>query len=78
MSNSPGPQDDMATLPVEGETHHLDPWHKIQLGWSEPEVYDINSPSGEFELGDRPVIVYDSSHGSNNMRTRPTSRRSEA
>ena len=48
---------------------HLDPWHKIRMGWVRPLIYDIK----EFPAGAairppqsgaaRPVILYDSSRG---------------
>lgn len=54
---------------------HLDPWHKIQLGWTTPVVYDVDAlaaegrcayltelaPGGSLSNRDtrRPVILYD-------------------
>lgn len=56
-------------------TTHLDPWHKIQLGWANPRVFEINGTTGCFYLDpahlggtipsqDRaPVILYDPNRG---------------
>ena len=48
---------------------HLDPWHKIRMGWVKPLIYDIRDhPAGaairppQFP-GERPVILFDSSRG---------------
>lgn len=53
------------------DTYHLDPWHKIQFGWVEPKIYNIDSPGsttlGAAELiqGDEPVILYSPARGPN-------------
>lgn len=50
-------------------TYHLDPWHKMQLGWSEPRIFDLryaNStylPATQMIKADAPVILYDSQRG---------------
>lgn len=52
-------------------TYHLDPWHKIQLGWVEPKIHSLDSPGsdiiGAAELveGDEPVILYSPTRGPN-------------
>src|SRR6266850_352628 len=45
---------------------HLDPFHKIQFGWVEPRLYDMNVPQAQ-TLGaahlihdDQPIILYNS------------------
>jgi len=59
------------------DTFHLDPWHKIVLGWVGPRVYDLRGPGNCVTLkappalGDwverdhRPVLLYDASRGRN-------------
>ena len=48
---------------------HLDPWHKIRMGWVKPLIYDIRDhPAGAAirppqVTGERPVILFDSSRG---------------
>ena len=48
---------------------HLDPWHKIRLGWTRPLIYDIRHfPAGATvrppQSGTaRPIILYDSARG---------------
>jgi M6 family metalloprotease-like protein len=49
---------------------HLDPWHKIQLGWAVPTIHDLRMTGTDVvEPADRsvshPVILYDSSRGPN-------------
>lgn len=49
---------------------HLDPWHKIRMGWVAPRIYDLRYfPAGEAlqppQLGGRPVILFDSLRGTN-------------
>lgn len=66
MDGSPLQTRDYPSTPavIEGFTYHLDPWHKIQLRWIEPIIYDIHalgSSRPEFTLDDRPVLLYDSS-----------------
>ncbi len=51
---------------------HLDPWHKIQLGWTEPVIYDVAQPGScaildaAYVGGDtpgnnrRPILLFDS------------------
>lgn len=54
-------------------TFHLDPWHKIQLGWVRPRIYLLDDPVGSASLlvaqyppDDRgPVILYDAGRGTN-------------
>ena len=54
------------------QTFHLDPWHKMVLGWVEPELYDIHDGGGTVSLTvpgagnvSRPVLLYDSDYGLN-------------
>lgn len=51
---------------------HLDPWHKMVLGWVEPELHDIREGGGTVSLtvpgagnASRPVLLYDSDNGLN-------------
>ena len=52
-------------------TYHLDPWHKMQLGWSEPRIRSLREsgieglPATQMIRGDAPVILYDPQHGIN-------------
>ncbi len=62
MSCTGGPADDMSS-------YHLDPWHKIQLGWDEPRVEEITAQSWVYlpvtQVSDphAPLILYDSARG---------------
>jgi M6 family metalloprotease-like protein len=52
---------------------HLDPWHRMTLGWIEPAVFDLRSGPGDAVIdaaqiaaradANRPVILYDSNRG---------------
>jgi hypothetical protein len=56
------------------ETVHLDPWHKMLVGWTEPRVYPMDKP-GRARLAaqhvwqpadsalKRPILVYDAARG---------------
>ncbi len=49
-------------------TFHLDPWHKIQLGWTMPAIRDLRTAGSDYVQpadlsSSRPVILYDSSRG---------------
>jgi M6 family metalloprotease-like protein len=53
----------------EPSTWHMDPWHKMQLGWSEPRIVNLRT-GGVFTLpaahrldASAPIILYDPSHG---------------
>src|SRR5262249_44472160 len=66
LGPSPGPHDDPATQVIEGVTHHIDPWHTIQLGWVNPVIKDLRDPGislADIPLGAQPVILYDSALG---------------
>jgi len=51
------------------EIYHLDPWHKMQLGWCEPRIFSVNAsgsaslPSAQSLEATGPVILYDPSLG---------------
>jgi M6 family metalloprotease-like protein len=52
--------------------YHLDPWHKIQLGWVKPRIYPITYPGASALLGAtagrlhvEPIILYDPRRGRN-------------
>jgi hypothetical protein len=62
------------TNPVNPMIMHLDPWHKMLVGWIEPRVYDIATPgfatlaaqhlsSSEPALT-RPILLFDPHKGS--------------
>jgi len=50
-------------------TYHLDPWHKMQLGWSEPRIRSLRDggieslPATQMIRPDAPVILYDPQRG---------------
>jgi M6 family metalloprotease-like protein len=50
-------------------TYHLDAWHKMQLGWSEPRIYSMGSsgsvvlPAANRVKPDAPVILFDPARG---------------
>ncbi|MDR7476070.1 MAG: hypothetical protein QN175_13845 [Armatimonadota bacterium] len=51
------------------DSYHLDPWHKLQLGWSEPRIYSLRSsgsvllPAANLARADAPAILYDPVRG---------------
>jgi M6 family metalloprotease-like protein len=51
------------------KTYHLDPWHKLQLGWVEPRILSLRSggvtllPAPQKLQADGPVILYDPERG---------------
>jgi len=51
------------------ESVHLDAWHKLQLGWVEPQIYSINSPAipvlaaANTTFRDSAIILYDPARG---------------
>jgi M6 family metalloprotease-like protein len=53
------------------QSYHLDSWHKMQFGWSEPRIRTLDSVGTEIlravNMGevDAPVILYDPQHGTN-------------
>jgi M6 family metalloprotease-like protein len=55
--------------PDDRRVYHLDPWHKMQLGWCEPRVRDLHSsgvenlPATQTLRADAPLILYDSQRG---------------
>jgi len=56
--------------PNHGEKCHLDPWHKLQFGWTQPRIHSLNS-SGTTSLQAAqvddgylgPIILYDPNRG---------------
>ena len=50
-------------------TYHLDPWHKLQLGWIEPRIRSLKAggveslPAAQLTQTDGPVILYDPAKG---------------
>jgi hypothetical protein len=61
-----------AGTPDDQATYHLDPWHKMQFGWSEPRIFTLDSIGAEIVLPaanmgnpEAPVILYDPKHGTN-------------
>lgn len=57
------------TTPYNPATYHLDPWHKLRLGWCEPRIVDLRNgglvslPGSASGATDKPVILYDSQRG---------------
>lgn len=57
------------TSPYNPAIYHLDPWHKLRLGWCEPRIVDLRSggvltlPDSASGAPDKPVILYDSQRG---------------
>jgi M6 family metalloprotease-like protein len=51
------------------DTFHLDPWHKMQLGWSEPRIVSLRSsdsaiiPAAQLKRPDGPVLLFDPVRG---------------
>ncbi len=51
------------------EIYHLDPWHKMQLGWVEPRIYSIRDggvatiPAAQWIDPTTPVLLFDPSLG---------------
>ena len=51
------------------EKYHLDAWHKMQFGWSEPRIYSLNSsgsvslPAAQRGIPSAPIILYDTNRG---------------
>jgi M6 family metalloprotease-like protein len=52
-------------------TYHLDPWHKMKLGWSEPRMRSLRAPGTEVLTSptmlkpDAPVILFDPGRAGN-------------
>jgi M6 family metalloprotease-like protein len=50
--------------------YHLDPWHKMVFGWSDPRLRSLrtggaeNIPAAQFGRADAPLLLFDSSMGS--------------
>jgi M6 family metalloprotease-like protein len=71
--------------PDDQRAYHLDPWHKMRLGWAEPMIRSIRTPGFEYLFapqllrGEAAVILYDPARGTNEYfiieyRTRSTSK----
>lgn len=49
--------------------YHLDAWHKLQFGWSEPRIFPLNSGgsttlnAAQLGLDYAPIILYDTNRG---------------
>lgn len=49
--------------------YHLDAWHKMQFGWSEPRIFPLNSGgtttlnAAQLETVSAPIILYDTNRG---------------
>ncbi len=58
----------------DGAILHVDPWHKLQLGWSEPRIRSlwegglINLPAAQLMDSNGPVILYDPSQTNRDTR----------
>lgn len=60
-------EDFLPSEDYEAQLYHLDPWHKMRLGWVEPDVLDLQEivVTGNYDFDGKPVIVYDSARGTN-------------
>jgi M6 family metalloprotease-like protein len=53
----------------DGSRKHLDAWHKLQFGWSEPRIFPLNSNgtttlnAAQLGLAYAPIILYDTNRG---------------
>ncbi len=49
--------------------YHLDPWHKLQLGWTQPRIFSLPAggvaviPAAQLSGPDKPVLLYDPNRG---------------
>jgi len=49
--------------------YHLDPWHKMQLGWAQPRIFSLPAggraeiPAAQLTGWDKPVLLYDPNRG---------------
>jgi len=49
--------------------YHLDPWHKLALGWSEPRIFSLRGngkaiiPAAQLKRADAPVLLFDPLRG---------------
>lgn len=56
-------------LPDDQHTFHLDPWHKMRLGWVRPRIFALGSggvatvTAAQFQSENTPVILYDPARG---------------
>ncbi len=54
-------------------SYHLDPWHKMVFGWSEPRLRSLrtggaeNIPAAQFGRADAPLLFFDPSKGSSDF-----------
>jgi hypothetical protein len=52
-------------------TYHLDPWHKMRLGWLRPRLFDLTRGNittigvSQYQSSNTQLILYDTVHGSN-------------
>ncbi len=59
----------ISTAADDPHTWHLDPWHKMRLGWVKPRVFTLRSggvatvTTAQFQSADTPVILYDPVRG---------------
>ena len=74
----------MGCCATPGDIFHLDPWHKMELGWSEPRICSMSTggvvvlPAAQLMQPNAPVVLYDPAHGVSEFfmleyRTRTTS-----
>ncbi len=60
-------------LDVNNRSFHLDPWHKMQLGWSEPRIRSLRTggvetlPAAQNMDPSAPILLYDPTYGSNDF-----------
>lgn len=54
---------------TDGGKIHLDAWHKLQFGWSEPRIFPLNSGgtatlnAAQLGVTNAPIILYDTNRG---------------
>lgn len=60
-------------LDVNNRAFHLDPWHKMQLGWAEPRIRSLRTgavetlPAAQNMDPSAPILLYDPTFGTNDF-----------
>ena len=58
------------SFPEDPAIYHLDPWHKLVFGWSEPRLRSLRNggaediPAAQFGRADAPLLLFDPAKGS--------------
>ena len=61
------------SFPDDPDIYHLDPWHKLQLGWVEPRIFSATAggyasvPAAQVIDPNTPIILYDPAQGVNDF-----------